>query len=276
MTEKRSLALVTGASSGIGFELARQFVDRGYDVVVAAEDETILTAAELLDRSGATVRPVRVDLRTDKGVEELYERATADGRRLDIAALNAGVGRGGRFLDTDLDDELDIVALNVRSTVHLAKLVARDMAARGQGRILFTASIAATMPGPEQAVYNASKSFVQSFAKALREELRGNGITVTSLLPGPTDTDFFRRAQMLGTRLGRLPKDDPADVARQGVEALLSGKQQVFAASPLVKAMGALSRVTPDTLKAKANRILSAPAGGAAAPHPPVHTEPGP
>ncbi|GAB2632201.1 SDR family NAD(P)-dependent oxidoreductase [Nocardia goodfellowii] len=261
MTATHPLALVTGASRGIGFELAKQFVERGYDVIVAAEDEAIVGAAESLRRGESVVRPVQADLRTAEGVEKLYEAATADNRGLDAVALNAGVGRGGRFLETELADELDIVSLNVRSTVHLAKLVARDMAQRKTGKLLFTASIAATMPGPDQAVYNASKSFVHSFAEALREELRDNGITVTSLLPGPTDTDFFRRAKMLGTRVGRGPKEDPAEVARQGIEALLSDKQQVFAASLVTKAMGVLNAVTPDTIKAKANRFISAPVG---------------
>ncbi|MGW0249710.1 SDR family NAD(P)-dependent oxidoreductase [Nocardia goodfellowii] len=260
MTATHPLALVTGASRGIGFELAKQFVERNYDVIVAAEDEAIVGAAEDL-RRGTSVVPVQADLRTTEGVERLYEEATADNRGLDAVALNAGVGRGGRFVETELADELDIVALNVRSTVHLAKLVARDMAQRKTGKLLFTASIAATMPGPDQAVYNASKSFVHSFAEALREELRDNGITVTSLLPGPTDTDFFRRAKMLGTRVGRGPKEDPAEVARQGIEALLSDKQQVFAASLVTKAMGVLNAVTPDTIKAKANRFISAPVG---------------
>ncbi|MGY2062584.1 SDR family NAD(P)-dependent oxidoreductase, partial [Nocardia gipuzkoensis] len=192
MTESRALALVTGASSGIGFEIAKQFQARGFDLVVAAEDVAVETAAAALN-DGTDVRPVRVDLRTSTGVEQLYATATEGGRRLDAVALNAGVGRGGLFTETALAAELDIVDLNVRSTVHLAKLVARDMAARGEGRILFTASLAAMMPGPRQAVYNASKSFVLSFAEALREELRDSGVTVTALLPGPTDTDFFRR-----------------------------------------------------------------------------------
>ncbi|MGV9674955.1 SDR family NAD(P)-dependent oxidoreductase [Nocardia sp. NPDC003482] len=258
MTDTPPLALVTGASSGIGFEIAKQFQARGYDLVVAAEDVAIETAAAALD-GGTAVRPVRVDLRTPSGVEQLYATAVEGGRGLDAAALNAGVGRGGLFAETALADELDIIDLNVRSTVHLSKLVVRDMVARGGGRLLFTASIAATMPGPRQAVYNASKSFVLSFAEALRDELRDNGITVTALLPGPTDTDFFRRAKMLTTRIGQGPKDDPAAVARQGVEALLRDDRKVVAASVAVKAAALMNHVLPDPIKARMNRIVSAP-----------------
>ncbi|MGW5219026.1 SDR family NAD(P)-dependent oxidoreductase [Nocardia sp. NPDC004085] len=256
----RPLALVTGASSGIGFELARQFIAHGYDVVIAAEDEAVKTAAAALHDPRYDVRPVQVDLRTADGVEQLYRAATDNDRMPDAVALNAGIGRGGAFVETDLDDELAVIDLDIRSTVHLTKLVLRDMVERNDGKLLFTSSIAATMPGARQAVYNASKSFIQSFAKALREELRDTEVTVTALLPGPTDTDFFRRAGMLATRIGRLPKDDPADVARQGVDALLSGRQQVFAASLLTKAFGLANHVLPDAVKAKANRIISEPA----------------
>src|SRR3954454_17283392 len=194
----RSLALVTGASSGIGFELARQFAEHGFDVVIAAEDGELDDAARELRSTGATITPVTVDLSRPDGVERLYVATRAVGRPVDAVALNAGIGEGGAFAtDTDLDQELRIVDLNVRSTVHLSKLVLADMVARGEGRLLFTSSIAATMPGAFQAVYNASKSFVQSFALALRNELKDTGITVTSLMPGPTDTEFFERADML-------------------------------------------------------------------------------
>ncbi|WP_107657061.1 SDR family NAD(P)-dependent oxidoreductase [Nocardia suismassiliense] len=266
MTEQRPLALVTGASSGIGFEIAKQLQSRGFDLIIAAEDKVIENAAETIGRDGTEVRAVQVDLRTAEGVERLYSAVTEGGRAVEVAALNAGVGCGGLFTETDLTDELDIVDLNVRSTVHLAKLVARDMAARGTGKLLFTASIAATMPGPRQAVYNASKSFVLSFAEALREELRPNGISVTALLPGPTDTDFFRRAKMLATRIGQGPKDDPADVARQGVEALFDNDRKVFAASLAVKAAGLINTVVPDPVKAKLNQVMSAPTGRATEP----------
>jgi len=259
---QRPLALVTGASSGIGFELARQFACHGYDLVVAAEDEGIHRAAEAISGDGVVVEPVQVDLRTSDGVEQLYRTATAGGRYLDAAALNAGVGCGDMFIDTELADELDIIDLNVRSTVHLAKRVLLDMADRGEGKVLFTSSIASTMPGSYQAVYNASKSFVQSFAEAVRDELNDRGVEVTSLMPGPTDTNFFRRAKMEDTPVGRMPKDNPADVAKQGFDALMRGEQKVVAESMTTKLMGLANRVLPDAVKARANRILSVPVGG--------------
>jgi uncharacterized protein len=261
MAQARALALVTGASSGIGFELAKLFGDDGYDLIVAAEDDGIHASADKLAASGVNVRPVQVDLRKPDDVERLYRSATGDGRRLDAAALNAGIGRAGRFVDEDLDRDLDIVDLNVRSTVHLAKLVLRDMAASGTGKVLFTSSIVAAMPGSYQTVYNASKSFVQSFAEALHDEMRDIDVTITSLMPGPTDTNFFRRAGMEDTRVGRMPKDDPREVAKQGYEALMRGKQKVVAESLTTKAMGLANRFLPDSVKALANRLIATPVG---------------
>jgi short-subunit dehydrogenase len=259
-TGSRPLAVVTGASSGIGFELARQFAEHGFDLIVAAEDDAIATAARELHRAGASVVDVQVDLATDEGVHQLYDRMRAAGRPVDALALNAGIGAGGAFAtDTDLHQELELIDLNVRSTVHLAKHVVRDMVDRGEGRILFTSSIAAAMPGAYQAVYNASKSFVQSFALALREELDGTGVTITSLMPGPTETEFFERADMLDTRIGADDKDDPADVARQGFEALMAGKERVVAASMKTKLQGRASRLMPDSVKAKMHAKMAEP-----------------
>lgn len=255
------LALITGASSGIGLELARQFASDGYDLVVAADDAAIHDVPAKLVEYGVAVEPIQVDLRTPDGVEHLFGTATVGGRELSAAALNAGVGRGDMFLRSDLDDDLSVVDLNVRSTVHLAKLVLRHMADRNEGRVLFTSSVASMMPGSYQTVYNASKSFVQSFVKALQDELRNTPITVTALLPGPTDTNFFDRAKLRGTPVGEMPKDDPADVARQGYEALMRGDRQVVAASVMSKAMGTVLRVLPDPLKAAGSRLLSAPSG---------------
>lgn len=247
----RPLALVTGASSGIGFELARQFATHGFDLVIAAEEAAITTAAADLERDGAQVQAVRVDLTREDGVVELWRRVSGEGRPLAVAAINAGIGSGGAFAtDTELADELAIVDLNVRSTVQLAKYVVRDMVGRGEGRILFTSSIASSMPGTFQAVYNASKSFVQSFGLALRRELSDSGVTVTLLMPGPTDTEFFERADMLDTKLGAGEKDDPVDVARDGFEALMAGDERVVSHSVKTKAQGIASRVLPDSVKA--------------------------
>ena len=262
MTEPRPLALVTGASSGIGFELARQFAEHGFDLLINAEDHTIDTAAAKLRSSGTAVSGFQADLRTSAGVDALWDAVQATDRPLAAAALNAGVGKGGPFVDNDLDDELSIIDLNVRSTVVLAKHVLRHMAARGEGRVLFTSSIASTMPGPHQAVYNASKSFVQSFAEALAEELRDTGVTVTSLMPGPTDTEFFERGDLMDTKLGQGPKDDPAQVAKQGFEAMMKGEDKVLGGSVMSKAQAVVNSVLPDKLKAKGHAKMAEPGSG--------------
>jgi short-subunit dehydrogenase len=254
------LALITGASSGIGLQLAKEFAQHGFDLVIAADDADIHKAAAELSEFNTDVRPVQVDLRTAGGVETLHRQATEGGRQLDAAALNAGRGAGQSFVDSDLEDNLSIVDLNVRSTVHLTKLILPDMVRRNAGKLLFTSSIAAMMPGPYQSVYNASKSFIQSFAEALQDELRGTAVTVTSLMPGPTDTNFFRRAgQADNTRIGRMPKDDPAKVAKQGFDALMGGDRKVVAESWSTKLMGATTRFLPDSVKAAANRVLAVP-----------------
>jgi short-subunit dehydrogenase len=254
----RPLAVVTGASSGIGYELAKQFATNGFDLIIAAEDAELDTAEKELRSFGTTVESVRVDLTTPAGVEELYSHLKD--RKVGAVALNAGVGAGGAFAtDTALEDELEIIDLNVRSTVHLAKYMVRDMVARNDGRILFTSSIASTMPGPFQAVYNASKSFVQSFALALRNELKDTNVTITSLMPGPTDTEFFERAGMLDTKVGAGEKDDPADVARDGFEALMDGKERVESASLSTKLQGRGSRFIPDSAKAELHRRMAEP-----------------
>ena len=202
---------------------------------------------------------MRADLRTADGVETLYSALTATGRPVSAAALNAGVGRGGAFLDTDLDDEIEIIDLNITSTVRLAKRLLRDMAARDEGRVLITSSIASTMPGSFQAVYNASKSFLQSFAQALQNELKDTGVTITSLMPGPTDTNFFHRADMDDTKVGASSKDDPAQVAAQGFEALMGGTDKVVAGSVGTKVQGLANKVLPDKLKSAAHRRMAEP-----------------
>lgn len=253
------LAVVTGASRGIGIELARQFADHGFDLLINAEDARIDDAARQLDGNDVDVQPVRADLRTYEGVEHLYEAIAATGRPVSAAALNAGVGEGGAFVETDLADELAIIDLNITSTVHLAKRLLRDMVARDEGRMLFTSSIASTMPGPFQAVYNASKAFVQSFAEALQDELRNTDVTITLLMPGPTETDFFRRADMLDTRVGQHEKDDPVRVAAQGFEALMNGRDKLVAGSLSTRAQGVANAALPDKLKAAAHRRLAEP-----------------
>ncbi|MEV6653677.1 SDR family NAD(P)-dependent oxidoreductase [Streptomyces sp. NPDC051219] len=262
MNEVRPLAVVTGASSGIGFELAKQFAENGFDLLVNAEDPGVEGAADRLRAAGADVQVVRADLATFDGVEQLYASIAATRRPVSAAALNAGVGQGGAFLDNDLADEARIIDLNITSTVHLAKRLLPDMVAEHDGRVLITSSIASTMPGSFHAVYNASKSFLRSFAEALRDELRDTGVTVTSLMPGPTATGFFHRAGMDDTRVGRQPKDDPAKVAKDGFDALMSERGKVVAGSLKTKAQGVASKVLPDKLKAAAHRRLAEPGSG--------------
>ncbi|MFP2925979.1 SDR family NAD(P)-dependent oxidoreductase [Pyxidicoccus sp. 3LG] len=256
--DARPLALVTGASSGIGFELAKQFAQNGFDLLIAAEDAGITVASEELTKEGASVVPLQVDLATYDGVEQLYKKAQALGRPVDVLAVNAGVGVGGDFArETELPAELNLIQLNITSAVHLTKRVVRDMVARQSGRILFTSSIAAVLPAPLEAVYGASKAFLQSFSEALRNELKDVGITVTSLMPGPTETNFFHRAGMDDTRVGQQEKDDPAQVAKEGFEALMAGKDKVVAGSLTNKVMAASTRVLPDSAKTAMHRHMS-------------------
>ena len=256
----RPLAVVTGASSGIGYELAKQFAQNGFDLLITATGPSIRESAQALELLGASVATVEADLATYDGVEKLYNSIKSNGRPVDAIAINAGVGVGGDFTrETSLQDELNLINLNVVSSVHLAKRVARDLAARGSGRILFTSSIAALMPGSFEAVYAASQAFIQSFAEALRNELKDSGVTVTALQPGPTDTNFFHRAGMDDTRAGAGKKDDPAEVAKQGFEALMAGKDHIIAGSLKTKVQGAMANVMPATANAEMHRKLAEP-----------------
>ncbi|MBT2470628.1 SDR family NAD(P)-dependent oxidoreductase [Streptomyces sp. ISL-66] len=241
----RPLAVVTGASSGIGFELARTCALHGYDLVVAAEDELLDESAARLRVYGTAVHAVRTDLATYDGVEVLMGQLRTLDRPVNAAFLNAGIARAGAFLETDLADLARVIDVNVSSTVHLARRLLEGMTARGAGRLLITSSVAAEVPGPYNAVYNASKSFLQSFALALHEELRGTGVTVTSLLPGTTDTPFFVQAGLLDTRLGRSKKDDPALVARQAFRALMAGRSSQVAGSVRTRAQELATRALP-------------------------------
>jgi short-subunit dehydrogenase len=257
----RQFAVVTGASSGIGFELAKQFAEHGYDLMIVAEDEGIEQAAQSLRRDGENqIVAVRADLADYDGCEQVYRAINDTGREVDAAAINAGRGIGGDFTrETDLIEELNVIDVNVASTVHLAKRLLPPMVARGTGQVLFTSSVASMMPGTYQAVYNASKSFVQSFTEALRAELKDTGVTVTALMPGPTDTNFFHRAEMDDTTVGAGAKDDPAVVAKQGFEAMIKGKEKVVAGSVKTKVQGAASKIMPDSIKAEMHRKMAEP-----------------
>jgi uncharacterized protein len=263
------LAVVTGASSGIGRELAREFARNGFDLLIAAEDEGIVESANDLERRGAAVTAVRTDLATFDGVEDLHG-AIRTGRTPDVLVVNAGVGVSGEFADSDLASELRLVNLNITSAVHLTRLVLPMMIERGGGRVLFTSSVAATAPGPYYATYAASKAFLYSFAEAIRHELRESGVTITVLMPGPTDTAFFERAGMEDTKLGAMEnKDDPAEVARQGFQALMAGRDHVVAGSLKSKVQSTAAKVMPEKTKAKLQAGMTEPgsAGSVVSPH---------
>src|SRR4051812_48895126 len=259
MTDIKPLAMITGASSGIGLELAKQFAQHGFDLIVNAEHTGIDTAAAKLRAEGAEVIAVQADLRTPEGIQQLWTRVLATGRPLEAAALNAGVCRGGAFVDTDWADDLEILQLNVVATTALLKLVLVEMTGRNTGRVLVTSSIASTMPGSFQAVYNASKSYLQSLTEAVQNELKDTDVTITSLMPGPTDTEFFTRADMDDTPVGQGSKDDPAQVAEQGFQALMAGEKKLTAGSVKTKAQGLANKVLPDSLKGEAHRKMAEP-----------------
>ena len=253
--------MVTGASSGIGFELARVFAAEGFDLLIAAEDAELAAAQEELTGLGVQRRsaPGRPRDRSRGGRASTATSPTPAVQSTRWRSTPGSAPDGAFATETDLGDELRLIDLNVRSTVHLCKLVVADMVGRDEGRILFTSSIAATMPGAFQAVYNASKSFVQSFALALRNELKDTGITITSLMPGPTETEFFERAEMEDTAVGAGEKDDPAEVARQGFDALMAGNERVVAGAFKNKAQVAAGRVLPDSIKAEKHREMAEP-----------------
>jgi uncharacterized protein len=263
MTEHstKQFAVVTGASSGIGFELAKQFAQNNFDLLIVSAGERIDAAATEIDKlgTGVKVKAVQADLATHEGVHSLLSAIQSHGRAIDAIAINAGVGVSGPFAETDLSEELKMVALNVASTVHLAKYVVKDMVSRGSGRILFTASIAGTMPTPYETVYGATKAFVRSLSQGLREELKETGVSVTALMPGATETEFFERAGAQDTKLGASEKDDPAEVAKQGFDALMAGNDHVVAGSFKNKLQAAAGHALPDPTVAAAHARMSKP-----------------
>ena len=259
ISSPKQFAVVTGASSGIGFELAKQFAQHGFDLLITADGDGIGNAAREIETLGANVETVQANLAAHDGVHQLQSAIQSVGRPVDAIAINAGFGLSGRFDQTDLETELNMIRLNVLSAVHLSKHIVKDMVARGSDRILFTSSIAGTMPTPYEAVYGATKAFLRSFSQSLREELKDTGVTVTALMPGATETNFFHRAGADDTKLGTSEKDDPAEVAKEGFEALMAGKDHVVAGSFKNKMQAAMGYALPDPLVAKAHASQSEP-----------------
>lgn len=250
------LAVVTGASSGIGLELARCCAEDDYDLVICADDPKLVEAAGELRGLGVEVEAVVADLGTKEGVAELWQKI-AD-RPVHALLANAGRGLGDAFLDQDFALAKDVVDVNITGTISLIHKVGRQMRARNEGRILITGSIAGFMPGSFNAVYNGTKAFLDSFSLALRNELKDTGITVTCLMPGATDTEFFERADMVDTKIGQQKKADPAKVARDGYEVMLSGKPGVVSGF-MNKVEAAFAGVIPDTMLAEMHRHMAEP-----------------
>jgi short-subunit dehydrogenase len=249
-------AIVTGASSGIGRELAIIAARDGYDLLLAADTAGLTEVADVCRGAGSDVETLEVDLATQDGVDQLY--AATQGRAVDALFANAGHGLGRAFLDQEFDEVRHVVDTNVTGTIYLVQQVARDMVELGSGKILITGSIAGYMPGSFQAVYNGTKAFIDSFSFALRNELKDTGVTVTCLMPGATETEFFERADMLDTKVGTGEKDDPAEVAQVGYDAMVRGDGDVVAGWKN-KLQTAVASVTPSSVLAEQHRKMAEP-----------------
>jgi len=250
------LAIVTGASTGIGYELARCCAEAGFDLIVAANEPRITDAARDFAMLGVEVVPIEADLATTDGVDKLY--AAIGDRTVRALLANAGHGLSQGFLDQDFDQARHVIDTNITGTLYLIQKVGRDMRAHGHGRILITGSIAGFMPGAYHAVYNASKAFMDSFSFALRSELKDTGVSVTCLMPGATETAFFERAGLLDTKLGQSKKDDAGEVARQGFEAMMNGDGDVVTGWHN-KFQSALANITPASWLAEQHKKQAIP-----------------
>jgi short-subunit dehydrogenase len=251
-SQARPLAIVTGASSGIGLELAKLCAQNGFDLVLAADEPEIHVAAETIRRYEVTVDAVQTDLSTMSGVDQLV--AATQGRPVDALLANAGRGLGGAFLDQEFDRVRGVVDTNLTGTLYLIHQVGRSMRAQRQGRILITGSTAGYVPGTYQAVYGGTTAFLDSFAVALRHELREYGVTVTCLIPGPTETEFFKRAGLMDTKLGTEKKQPAGEVAKVGFEAMMRGEGDTISGIKN-KLQAAVAKVMPaDTLAGMQSR----------------------
>jgi uncharacterized protein len=256
MNSSRPFAIVTGASSGIGLALAREAARRGYDLLIAA-DRPLDEQSESLRALGAQVDAVEADLATREGVEALFARARE--RHVDALLANAGHGLGKGFLDQEFAEVQHVINTNITGTLDLIQKIGRQMRRQMHGKILIVGSIAGYMPGTFQAVYNGTKAFIDSFSYALRNELKDTGVTVTCLMPGVTDTEFFARADLLDTRVGAQEhKADPAEVAETGFDAMEKGEAGVVAGVSN-KIRAALANVMPDALLAEQHRKQTEP-----------------
>jgi short-subunit dehydrogenase len=258
MSASRQFAIVTGASTGIGLELAKCCARNGFDLLIAADEPEIEIAATEVRSLGASVRTVQADLSTTEAVDRLYDASKQIGRPVDALLANAGRGLGRAFLNQDFKQARRVIDTNITGTVYLIHRVGNDMRRRNAGRILITGSIAGFTPGTFQAVYNASKAFLDSFSFALREELRDTRVTVTCLMPGATETKFFERADMMDTNVGTTKKDNPADVAKVGFDAMMRGDGDVVTGFKN-KIQSAVASIIPAAMLAKQHRKMAEP-----------------
>jgi short-subunit dehydrogenase len=258
MSASRQFAIVTGASTGIGLELARCCAQHNFDLLIAADEPQIENAAASLRGLGAIVDAVEADLSTLEGVDKLYDASKRIGRPVDALLANAGRGLGRAFLDQDFGQIRHVIDTNVTGTVYLIQKVGNDMRRRNAGRILITGSIAGFIPGSFQAVYNGTKAFLDSFSFAIREELRDTEVSVTCLMPGATETEFFRRADMLDTKVGTAAKDDAAMVAKTGFDAMMRGDGDIVAGMKN-KLQTAAASVMPAGVLARQHRRQAEP-----------------
>jgi short-subunit dehydrogenase len=254
----RKFAIVTGASSGIGFELAYLAAREEYDLLVVADEPSIEMAAAALREHGTAVEAVEADLSTLQGVDRVL--AAAAGRPVDLLCANAGRGLGHAFLDQKIADWRRVIDTNITGTLCLLQPVLQNMVARGSGKVLVTGSIAGFIPGSFQAVYNGSKAFIDSFTDALRNEIKDfEGVTLTTLMPGPVETKFFERAGMMDTDVGTSDsKSDPADVAKDGWDAVMKGQAHIVSGWKN-KIQAAAAHVIPAAVLAEQHRRMAEP-----------------
>jgi len=263
MENSQRYALVTGGTSGIGYELAKLLAKDGYNLVLVARDESNLdrVATELRRTYGVTTTIISADLFDAENAFTVYDAVASQGIQIEILINDAGQGQYGEFIDTDIRRELSIIQLNISSVVVLTKLFLQDMVSRGTGKIMNVSSIASKVPGPWHSVYHGTKAFVQSFTEAIRSENKDSGVTITALLPGATATDFFNKAEMNASKIVQEGKlDDAAEVAKDGYEAMMKGEDKVISGFKN-KLQVAMCNITPDDKAADKMKSQQEPVG---------------
>jgi uncharacterized protein len=249
-TNNDRYALITGATSGIGYELAKLFAGDGYNLVIVARDENELRQkAQELSTANVDVVAIAKDLFQPEAAFELYDEVKSRNLTVDVLVNDAGQGQYGLFVEQGIHRLLDIIQLNVKSLTVLTHLFLKDMVARNEGKILQLASIASQLPGPWQAVYHATKAYVLSFSEALVQELKDSAVTVTALQPGATDTDFFNKAEMQDSKILDTKLSDPKKVAKDGYDALMKGDDKIVSGFKN-KVMVGLGSVMPESAAA--------------------------